>query len=165
MKAIEPPDSLDDLRSLRRPGNGIRTSNGRFYGGDTNIWGRDMAITANDLIDIYPEITEEAILTLSSLQGTDYSRRSGEKPGRIHTEYREIYDKNTLGLISKFGLSLTSKILWRNGWRVYTNYFSSDTTPLYIRAVYNFAKKHPQILDKIVLRKNGEQDKIGRAHV
>lgn len=160
MKEIDPPNSLDDLRSLRRLGKGIRTSNGRFYGGDNDIWGRDMAITANDLIDIYPEITEEAITTLSSLQGTNYSRRSGEKPGRIHTEYREIYDKNTIGIITKFGLSLASKILWRNGWRIYTNYFSSDTTPLYIRTVYYYSLKHPEILNKEIIKKNGKTDTV-----
>ena len=160
MKIIEPPNSLEDLRSLRRPGKGIRTSNGRFYSGNDDIWGRDMAITADDLIDIYPEITEEAILTLSRLQGTDFSRRSGERPGRIHTEYREIYNSSTLGAISKFGLSLASKILWRNGWKIYTNYFSSDTTPLYIKTVYDYAQKHPEILDKEIIRKNGELDTV-----
>jgi glycogen debranching enzyme len=160
MKAIEPPDSLDDLRKLRRPGKGIRTSNGRFYGGNDDVWGRDMAITANDLIDIYPEITKEAILTLSELQGTDYNRKCGEKPGRIHTEYREIYNSKTLGAISKFSLSLVSKFLWRNGWKSYTNYFSSDTTPLYIKTVYNYAQKYPEILDQEVVRKNGERDTV-----
>lgn len=160
MKTIEPPNSIDDLRSLRRPGKGIRTSNGRFYSGNDDVWGRDMSITANDLIDIYPEITEEVILMLSSLQGTDFSRRSGEKPGRIHTEYREIYNSSTLGAISKFGLSLASTILWRNGWKSYTNYFSSDTTPLYIKTVYNYAQKYPEILDKEIIRKNGELDTV-----
>ena len=160
MKAIEPPDNLEDFRKLRRPGKGIRTSNGRFYSGNDDVWGRDMSITANDLIDIYPEITKEAILTISELQGTDYCRRSGEKPGRIHTEYREIYNSNTLGAISKFGLSLASKILWRNGWKSYTNYFSSDTTPLYIKTVYNYAQKYPEILDQEIIRKNGERDTV-----
>lgn len=160
MKAIEPPDSLEDLRKLRRTGKGIRTSNGRFYSGNDDVWGRDMAITANDLIDIYPEITEEVIVNLSSLQGVEYNRKSGEKPGRIHTEYRDIYNSTSLGRVSKFGLSLASKILWRNGWKSYTNYFSSDTTPLYIKTVYNYAQKNPKILSQTIKRKNGEKDTI-----
>jgi glycogen debranching enzyme len=160
MFEILPPDNMLDLQRLRRPGRGIRTSDGRMYGGSSNIWGRDMAITAIDLIDIDPKISEEAIITLSELQGTDFNLHNGEKPGRIHTEHRDIYDKNTLGIFGKIGLSLASKILWRNNWRSYTNYFSSDTTPLFIKLVYEYSLKHPEILDQEITRKNQHKDTI-----
>lgn len=161
MPKITPPDSMMDLRRLRRPGRGIRTSDGSFYGGSSNIWGRDAAITADDLIDIDPKISEEAIVMLSELQGTDHKLRSGEKPGRIHTEHRDIYDKNTMGLFWKLGLSFVSRILWRNdNWREYTNYYSSDTTPLYIKLVYDYSRKYPEILNQVITRKNGQKDTI-----
>lgn len=160
MIEITPPDNMFDLNRLRRPGRGIRTSDGRMYGGNSNIWGRDMAITAIDLIEIDPKISVEAIITLSELQGTNYNLRNGEKPGRIHTEHRDIFDKSSMDFFWRIGLSLASKFLWHNDWRVYTNYFSSDTTPLFIKLVYEYSLKYPEILDFEIIRKNGVKDTV-----
>jgi glycogen debranching enzyme len=112
------------------------------------------------LITIDPEITEEAILTLASFQGVKSDWNSGEEPGRIHTEHRQIYNNEQLDLLTKLGISAASAILWRTGWREYTNYFSSDTTPLFIRTVCAFSKEHPKILDRKFEKKDGSTETI-----
>ncbi|MEI6499380.1 MAG: hypothetical protein WCO23_05440, partial [bacterium] len=158
---IRPPSSLQDLGGLKREGSAIKTSTGKLFGGENDVWTRDMAITAEDLLMVgRGEITREAILTLAQFQGVESVWNSGEKPGRMHTEHREIYNNEQLGLLTKLGLSAASGILWQNGWREYTNYFSRDTTPLFIRTVSAYAKQHPEILDCVVEKKDGAKDTI-----
>jgi len=160
MKKIKLLSSLKDLKRLMVGKNSIRTSDGNMYGGKNDVWARDRAITGEDLINIKPEITEKTILDLARLQGVASHYNSGEEPGRIHTEHREIYNNKKLGLFTKLLLSLISGLMWKTGWKKYTIYFSSDTTPLFIRTTCAYLKKYPEILDKKVKKKDGSFDTI-----
>lgn len=161
LEEIHPPSSSEDLRGLRREGSAIKTSTGKLFGGENDVWTRDMAITAEDLLMVgRGEIAQEAILTLAQFQGVESVWNSGEKPGRMHTEHREIYNNEQLGLLTKLSLSAASGILWQNGWTEYTNYFSRDTTPLFIRTVSSYAEEHPEIMDCVVEKKDGSKDTI-----
>lgn len=155
MRKLKFPSSLTDLKSLIIGRDSIRTSDGNLFGGVKDIWARDRAITGEDLIDIRPKIAKKAIIELAQLQGTKTNINSGEKPGRIHTEHREIYNNKKLGLLTKFGLSFASGVLWRTGWTTYTNYYSSDTTPFFIRLVYQYVKKDPDFINYEYINKDG----------
>ena len=158
---LTPPSSLKDLMDLIRYQRALRTSTGKLFSGENDVWTRDMAITAEDLLMVgRGEIAREAILTLAQFQGVESVWNSGEERGRMHTEYREIYNNKQLGLLTKLGLSAASGLLWQNGWTEYTNYFSSDTTPLFIRTVSAYAKQYPDILECTVEKKDGSQDTI-----
>ena len=160
MKKIKLLSSIRDLKKLMLRKNSIRTSDGSFYSGKNDIWARDRAITGEDLINIKPKITKKAILDLAKFQGTTFNSNSGEEPGRIHTEHREIYNNNKIKPSMQFGLSVMSYFIWKTGWKKYTTYFSSDTTPLFIRTVCAFAKVHPSILNKKIRKENGSIDTI-----
>ena len=149
------PNSFRDLRSLIINRDSIRTSSGVLYGGKNDVWARDRAITGEDLINIKPKIAKKAILDLARFQGTISNLDSGEEPGRIHTEHREIFNNKRLGLLTKLGISFVSGIFWRTGWKEYTNYYSSDTTPLFIKIVCEYAKLHPSILNRVVRKRDG----------
>jgi len=160
MKKIQLLDSFKDLKRLMIQKNSIRTSDGSFYGGKNDVWARDRAITGDDLINIKPKITKKAILDLARFQGTTSNNSSGEEPGRIHTEHREIYNNDKIKPITQFGLSLISYFIWKTGWDKYTTYFSSDTTPLFIRTTYNYSKIHPSILRKKIKKIDNSVDTI-----
>lgn len=155
-----PPSALKDLKSLRREKYGLKTSLGELFGGPNDEWARDLSIASLDLLEENPEIAEEAALMLSARQGVRNNWRSGEEPGRIMTEHREIFNNPKLPLYKKLGLSLVSSFLWQTGIREYTTYFSSDTTPLFIRLVSQVGKKKPEILDSKVFKKDGSEDTL-----
>jgi len=155
MAKTEFPDSLSDLDKLCVGENAIKTSDGSMYCGEHDVWARDRAITGEDLIGIRPNMAEKAILDLAKFQGVVHNADSGEEPGKIHTEHREIFNNKRLRLLVKLGISFASGVLWKTGWKQYTNYFSSDTTPLFIKIVSEYARIKPSILDKKVVKKDG----------
>jgi glycogen debranching enzyme len=160
------PDSQQDLSKLeRKNGMSIKTSDGKLFGGPNDFWGRDTAITSMDLIETRPDLAEKGIFSLARMQGTTNNPNSGERPGRIITEHREIYNNQELELLPKIGLSLASKLLWKEKFSEYTTYFSSDTTPLFINAVYiRQASQNQRWLNRVDRRGSQKSRKLYRKY-
>jgi len=134
-------------------GTGIDTSVGLLF--NHTVWGRDRVITA---LDVLPELQEAAaatILALAGLQGVRSDRRSEEEPGRIHSEHRDLRAwQGPVYLRRLFGALLAP--VWGGDADGYTTYFSSDSTPLYVILVDEYAKLDPAILDLAYARKDGQ---------
>jgi len=167
---VWPPSVIRDIKALNtletNYGNILHTSLGKRFSGDDK-WGRDSSITAADLAESHPETTKAIILTLASIQGTEHVGFSGEEFGKIPTEQRRIYDNDELELFnfkepfdSKLFMSVWSIFVFRNGWSEYTNYYSSDTTPIFINTVYEYAKFDKRILAEEVTQKDGSKRSI-----
>jgi len=166
----EPPAAVKDLKTLKRPGRAIKTSSGIMFSGKEDLWGRDSAITGEDLMKIEPEITEDTIIMLAQLQGTNHDRKSGEEPGRILTEHRKFSGNKELPFINKNNfiesrvfLSAVAFGLWQKRLKAlfeYTNYYSSDTTPLFVDTTYKLSRERPEILDKEVEKKDKSKETL-----
>jgi len=137
-----------DLARLRAPGRGLYGSGGVLF--KDAIFGRDSAIAAEDLLLLHPEVSQEAILTLASLQGVREApiglHSNEEEPGKIHHEHRSLY-------VGSRRISATSEVLlrelasrWGGDVASLTYYGSVDTTPLYVRLVVDWCKAHGDAL-------------------
>jgi glycogen debranching enzyme len=153
-------DYQPDLEKLKRPNRPLQTSGGIMFCGPNDWWTRDSAITASDFIASDPAYSEAVILFLAQNQGTAANKFSGEEHGKMPTEYREIYNNSRLGWAVKLGLSLTSGVLWKTGFKQYNTYYSYDTTPLFIKTTCEYAKLHPEILDKEITKKDGIKENV-----
>jgi len=141
-------------------GTGIDTSAGALF--NHSVWARDRIISAFDLLPERPEVARQTILTLARLQGTRRTVRSEEEPGRIHNELRDLRRwRAPLHLKAPFGLVLAQ--LWGGSPRGYITYFGSDSTPLFILLVAAYAELRPDILDELVVRRDGSAASIGQA--
>ncbi len=158
---IEKLSSLQILKSLRKLGRGLDTSQGFMYQED--IWGRDRVITAIDTLSTEPEIALETIKTLAEIQGTKVNKKSEEEPGRIHDENKNI-DRWPAPPLVKLPFRTIISPLWGGNSKEYTMYFSGDTTPLYISLVHEyFEKVDSNILDQEIIDKDGKQKNVGES--
>jgi glycogen debranching enzyme len=137
-----------DLARLRAPGRGLYGSGGVLF--KDAIFGRDSAIAAEDLLLLNPEVSQEVILTLASLQGVRDApigpHSNEEEPGKIHHEHRSLY-------VGSRRISATSEVLlgelasrWGGDVASLTYYGSVDTTPLYVRLLVDWCKAHGDAL-------------------
>ncbi len=145
---------------LEARGTGIDTSAGELF--NHSVWARDRSISSFDLLPERPGVARQSILTLARLQGTRRTIRSEEEPGRIHNELRDLRRwRAPWRLKAPFGLVLAE--LWGGSPRGYITYFGSDSTPLFISLVAAYAKLGPDILDELVVRRDGSAASIGQA--
>ncbi len=148
---VRPPSALRLIERLIREagGTGMDTSAGVLF--NHSVWARDRILSALDVLPERPEVARQTILTLMRLQGTRRKALSEEEPGRIHNELRDLRDwRAPLTLKALFGLVIAP--LWGGSPRGYTSYFGSDSTPLFILLVNEYAKLCPDILGQSAAR-------------
>lgn len=110
----------------------LKAKAGYLYAGYPKFWGlfgRDSLISSWELLDYDPKIAINTLIALSSLQGNEINLSNGEYPGKIPHEY---YDDNTIYNQRK------KEIPWLPRG---PNYFSVDSTPLFIILVSRVKSK------------------------
>lgn len=145
---INPPSTIDALNKLINPGKGLYTSSGANYNND--IFGRDSIIASRELLDWDPQIAKEVILTLASLQGVKFDKRTDEEPGRIMHEHKD-FDLWKTDKINRF-INRVAARAWGSKHSQMTTYFSVDSTPQFIILVAEYARIDPTILGETVIR-------------
>jgi hypothetical protein len=159
---VAPPSALRLVKQLVREarGTGIDTSAGGLF--NHSVWARDRIISSVDLLPEQPEVARATIMTLARLQGTRSAMLSEEEPGRIHNEQRDLRRWHApLGLKALFAFVIAP--LWGGSPRGYVTYFAADSTPLFVSLVAAYARLRPDILDELVVRRDGSAASIRQA--
>lgn len=126
---------------------GIVASQGPWY--SQAIFGRDSASAGLLLLGKDQRLVHDIIFELARLQGQKTDRRSGEEPGRIHHEYRDL-TKWHPGRKGRHLATLYS-LLWGGSLEEMHTFFSSDSTPLFILLVSSYCHRYGfAILDRVV---------------
>jgi glycogen debranching enzyme len=152
-QTITPEQALDEITSTE--GRGVYASGDLLFKGA--VFGRDSLEVAQDLMDIKPELVENVIMTLASLQGATNNALRDEQPGRIIHEYRNhIVDGVPMEGVSKLLFEeLAAK--WDGTEREVIYYGSVDSTPLFISVICEFVNKYGEdILQKTVHNQAGD---------
>lgn len=151
------------LESLRAPdGRGIYASQGPWFA--QSVFGRDSIMTARMVLHRNQRMAREIILECVRLQGQHVNRASGEEPGRIHHEYRNLEDWRP-GRPGKRSAQLLALIWNRRSDRMLT-YFSSDATPLFILLVAEYCRRYgPGVLATEVKLIDGGRTTVAAAAV
>ncbi|MCL4365164.1 MAG: hypothetical protein M1569_00925 [Candidatus Marsarchaeota archaeon] len=117
--------------ALREEMDMLRSPKGYLYAGlpkFEELFGRDSLIAAWQLLDYDPNIAKSTLRELSKFQGQHSNPETGEEPGKIPHELRELDEKGAGE--EKYFESLKSGVNW---WRPGTPYyFSVDSTPLFL---------------------------------
>jgi len=121
-----PENLLGELDKLRSPYGYLYAGFPKFRA----LFGRDSIISSMQLIDLSPDIAVNTASSLKDLQGHNVNYSIGEYPGKILHEY---YDDEKIFLDRKKSVS------WLNS-RI--NYFSVDSTPLYILLIKRMRQRN-----------------------
>lgn len=143
------PPAIDYTQLITAPGNcGVFASLGPHF--HYAIFGRDSIETAEDLLELYPGLVHDVILTLCRLQGVRVDTTSEEEPGKIHHEHRALrMDGFTIPEHSQQILHDLQQVWGGQGTDEMTYYGSHDATPLFIRLVGTYVATHgADILDE-----------------
>jgi glycogen debranching enzyme len=110
----------------------LRSNEGWLYAGLPKfkaLFGRDSIISAIQLLDYDDNIAKETVKALISLQGKQINRDTMEQPGKIIHEFQT--DRKLLAERSAF-------VQWLQEGK---NYFSVDSTPLFLTLIVLMYKK------------------------
>ncbi len=144
------------IELVRAPkGYGIYASAGPNY--EYAVFGRDSIEFAEDLNEIFPELTGEVILLLARLQGVALNKTTEEEPGKIHHEYRaRTFNGQPISDVSTKIYNLLSS-QWGGTGEEMCYYGSVDATPLFIRLVHRHCRYYGEdILDQKITRRDGK---------
>jgi len=114
-----------------------------------------------DLVDRYPELTSEVVLSTIALQGTRLAPSGAgsneEEPGRIHHEYRaRVMSGQPVGSEALAIMAELSRRWGGDNDRI-VYYGTVDATPLFVRVIAHHVALHgPALLDRTALNKDGE---------
>lgn len=93
------------------------------------LFGRDALIVSYFLLDRFPTLAEATLLKLAELQGKVYGDGSEEEPGEIVHEARANDDP------------VAHRLTRTRGWQ-WPYYGSVDATPLFVRILARYIKRH-----------------------
>ena len=155
------PSALADLDGLRAEGGqGLYGSGGPLY--RDAIFGRDSVQTAEDILDLRPDLAREVIRTLGGLQGlVDAPIGPGsneEERGKIHHEHRSLEIDGRR--ISPASAEILARLgaMWGGTPEELTYYGSVDATPLFARLVAAYCDRHgPALLEETVRQRDGAE--------
>ncbi|MCL4341679.1 MAG: hypothetical protein M1431_06265 [Candidatus Thermoplasmatota archaeon] len=121
-----PEETLRQLESLKSPDGWLYAGLPKFKA----LFGRDSIISSLELLDFDPSIAVSTIGALIKLQGKDFNSTNMEEPGKIIHEYQT--DKELIERRSRI-------VPWLS---LGKNYFSVDSTPLFVILVSELWKKN-----------------------
>jgi len=152
--------AIEAITSVRAHDGGVYASKDVLF--QNAIFGRDSIETAQDCMAFDPKITQEVIISLAQLQGTDKNLDTEEEPGRIHHEFRSLFvnDEKVSDESQAIITSLAEK-KWGTPEKIH--YFGTiDATPLYVGLVMDYVARNGSenldtaFLDRQIVQKNGE---------
>lgn len=127
----ELPDSNKAISKLKSPDGFLYAGFPKFM----SLFGRDSLITSLSLMDKFPDIAISSIESLSKYQGRSYNYEISEYPGKIPHEInldRSLLQKRSMD------------VPWL---RYGPNYFSVDSTPLYVIALLTYERQEDRTLN------------------
>ena len=126
-----PEITIKQLETLRNPEGWLYAGLPKFMA----LFGRDSIISSLELLDHDPSIAVSTVNALMKMQGTEFNYKTMEEPGKIIHEYqtdRELIEER-------------SKIVpWLSAGK---NYFSVDSTPLFVILVSDLWKKDKRLVN------------------
>lgn len=129
------PDEIVAINKLKSPEGFLYAGYPKFM----SLFGRDSLITSLSLINMYPNIVITSLKSLSKFQGKKYDYEIAESPGKIPHEVN-------------LDLSLIEKRSKDVPWLKYgPNYFSVDSTPLYVITLLTYLKSKANDLNAQML--------------
>jgi glycogen debranching enzyme len=99
------------------------------------LFGRDSLLVADLLKKRHPEIQENTLLALATVQGTKFDQLSEEEPGRIPHEVRELNDPRA------------SELMKSGHWK-FPYYGAVDATLIWLTTLARISAERPEFLDK-----------------
>lgn len=102
------------------------------------LFGRDSLLVADLLQQRHPEIQENVVLALASVQGSKFDVLSEEEPGRIPHEVRALNDPRSIELMES------------GQWK-FPYYGCVDATLIWLRILARIAASKPDFLDQEVM--------------
>jgi len=155
LEHIHPLCPLCDLQRIYSPSGTIYASDSPLF--KDAFFGRDALEVAEDLLEAYPQIAHNVILSLAHLQGVAVNNQSEEEPGKIHHEYRSLYvdgrkiseaSQNILHDLSQRWGGTDTEVLY---------YGTIDATPLYVRLIADYCHMYgTDLLDMSYQSRNGQ---------
>lgn len=127
MKIEDARKSIEDLKSPE----------GFLYAGLPKfkaLFGRDSLISSIELLNYDSNIANATLHALSSLQGSGFDQETLEEPGKIIHEYQ--HDTEIIK-------SRARNVVWLKHGK---NYFSVDSTPLFVILYHMLMEKNPRVL-------------------
>lgn len=157
---IDGKNQVDYINLVLVDSLGVVASLGKHF--DYAIFGRDSIRVAKDLLPTHRKLAHDIILTLASLQGKHSNDQNEEEPGKIHHEHRSLFiDGQKIPDQSAAIMYDLQRIWGGQGTDHMTYYGSCDTTPLYIRLVYNYVNMYgTDLLDVSIIDKDGQEKSI-----
>ena len=131
-----------NIEDARKSVEDLRSPKGFLYAGLPKfraLFGRDSLISSMELLEYDVQIALSTLHALSSMQGTGFNQETLEEPGKIIHEYQHDVE-----LIK----SRTRNVPWLKHGK---NYFSVDSTPLFVILYNMLMEKDPGILEDISL--------------
>lgn len=149
---VAPLQALELVTS--KNGLGVYASADVLYRGA--VFGRDSIETGEDIIDVRPELVENILTTLISLQGQQEKVVNEEEYGKIVHEYRSsIVDGMPIEGITKQIFDELSK-RWGGDEKEVRYYGSVDATPHFMRLFGSYCNRYgTALLDKTITRYDG----------
>ena len=137
------PSAFADLARLRAEGGrGLYGSAGELF--SDAIFGRDSVQTAEDILEIRPDIAREVILTLGSLQGVREAPpgpgSDEEEQGKIPHEHRRLHIGGRRISPGSERILAALAAVWGGTPEELTYYGSVDATPLYVRLAARYCE-------------------------
>ncbi len=112
----------------------LRSPEGYLYAGlpkFRRLFGRDSIISSLELLNRFPEIARSTLQKLSDLQGREFISDTGEERGKILHEHMDTP--------SESDLEHMKRVPWLKSGS--TNYFSVDSTPLFLILAAEYCRK------------------------
>jgi glycogen debranching enzyme len=125
------------------------------------VFGRDSLEVADDLMLIRPQLVEDIILTIASLQGEKSHAANEEEPGKIIHEYRTPrVDGRPLNQTSQEIYERLSA-MWGGDGKSLAYYGSVDSTPHFIKTVAVYCQNYGmEILTEQVTLRSGRRESL-----
>jgi glycogen debranching enzyme len=171
--AVRPaPSLLRALESVLSPSGFPYASNGVLF--KDGQFGRDSLETAEDLLEIRPDVARAVIRRLAELQGTQTNATIGEEPGKIHHEYRALVMEGRPVAAESVRIFRLLAREWHladtdaglEALADLVNYFTVDATPLYVRLVGRYCRRFGDgILDERYIPRHGGETRTVRDSV
>jgi len=128
--------ALSDIEFLRSPEGYLRAGYPRFF----SYFTRDACISAWQMLGMRPDIARDTLLFAARhAQGAQFSRRSGEEPGKFCHQAYGSADLPTLG--DKLGMIFYGP----------RQYFAIDTTPLFVILAHRYWKRLGEAAVPVIL--------------
>jgi hypothetical protein len=152
---FEKISSLEDIDQIITPEGALYASNGEMY--KSMLFGRDALEAADDLVQIRPKISENVLIRLAQLQGSELRDENAEEVGKIPHQHMQLYINGERIPHTAEEQMQRLSARWGGTKEGFTYFGSLDATPLFARLAARHTSIHgAEIMNSPILHQNGE---------